>query len=176
MKASEFIKQRGKPAPSLPVRVRLVDNSGEAQDVAEAEAVFRFLPDRLKSEADGDAEKALASLKSPITEEIRAAYQQAYMLNAVLRDKAAPLEPFFDGGADECRAMLMPSERIRLLGAYQSWVEREFPEDWTAAKMQEAIKDAGNFSLPDLLSRYGFDITRRCMIFFAVTRTTSPTA
>lgn len=174
MKASDFFSNRGKPAPSLPVRFRLVDNSGEEQRTADGEAVFRFVPDRLKCEADGDAEKALGSLKVPVTPEIRAAYEQAAFLHTALRDKAAPLEPFFDT-ADECRAMLMPSERLRLLAAYANWVEQQFPPDWTPAKLQEAIKDAGNFSLPTLLNTYGYDIARNCLIFFVLNPTTSPT-
>ncbi len=178
MKAAEFFKQRGKPAPSLPVKIRLVSEVDSLQEIRDADAVFRFVPDRIKSDADGDASKALATLQAkgiPITDEIRATYAQSHLLFAILRESASPAEPFFDS-ADEVRLMLMPSERLRLLGTYQGWVEKEFPGDMSPAEFAEAVKDAQNFTLTALLTKYDYDITRRLLIFSVLTRGTTPTA
>lgn len=170
MKASEFFKQRGQPAPSLPVKLRLVCDVDSTQEIRDATAVFRFVPDRIKTDADGDASKALATLQAkgiPLTDEIRAAHGQSHLLHAILRDASSPAEPFFDG-PDEARAMLMPSERIRLLGAYQAWVEKEFPGEMSAAEFKEAMADAEGFTGRDLLTKYGYDTTRRLLIFLAL--------
>ena len=175
MKASEFLKARGKPAPSQPVTIHLVADTGTEQSEAlGAPAVFRFVSDRIKADADGDAAAALARLKSPATDEIRAAYEQSYFLHAALRDATAPAEPFFDG-ADECRAMLVPTERLRLLAVYQQWIELQFPDDFDSVKLKEAMADAESFTVSALLLKYGYVTTRRCVILSEVTRTRSQT-
>lgn len=178
MKASEFMKSRGKPAPSLPVTLHLVSTAGsESQDAEGAPAVFRFVPDRIKTDADADASRALAAIAAkgtPVTDEIRAAYEHAHLLHAILRDADKPGEPFFDG-ADECRAMLMPSERLRLLGDYQAWIDVNFPSITDPAKFKEAMADAESFTVKALLTKYGYAITRNCVISSALTLGTTPT-
>ena len=166
---------KGRPAPSLPVTLHLVDNAGTAQTEAEgAPAVFRFVSDKMKTESDADANKTIATLaiRGDVSDEMRASLAQAHFLHTALRDASAPMSPFFDS-ADECRAMLMPSERIRLLGAYQRWVEVQFRDDFDAEKLKEAMADAETFTVAALLSKYGYDITRSCVISSELTRRNS---
>lgn len=176
--AKQFLRDRGRPAPSEPVKIHLVDDSGTAQTEAEgAPAVFRFVSDRTKAEADADAARAIAALEAkgvPVGGELRAAYEHAHFLHAALRNPASPLSPFFDS-ADEARSMLMPSERLRLLAAYQTWVEQRFPGDFDSEKFKEAMADAETFSVRALLIKYGYATTKSCVNFSAVTLSRSPT-
>lgn len=177
MKASQFFKTAGrfKPAPSHPVALRLVNEDGGVQSFAEAEAVFRFVPQSLHDDAGGDAAKALATSKTPVTDERRRAEEQVHLLYAALRDKSAPAEPFFDD-VETCRAMLMPDERIRLLAEYQHFVETHFPESITPEKFKEMVEDASTFSVSALLSKYGYWPTRRALASLAVRFGTSLTS
>lgn len=177
--AKQFLKSRGRTASSEPVKIHLVDDSGTQQTEAEgAPAVFRFVTDRVKAEADADAARALAGLESKggasVPDEVRAAYEQSYFLHAALRNPADPISPFFDG-ADEARGMLLPSERLRLIAAYQAWIEVKFPSDFDSPKFKEAMADAESFTVGALLTKYGYAITRNCVISSAVILSRSPT-
>ena len=170
--AKQFMKTRGRPAPSLPVALHLVDSSGKEQTEAEgAPAVFRFVSDKLKTDADADAAKAIAALSAggEVSDEMRAAIAQSSFLQTAIRDAASPMSPFFDS-ADECRSMLMPTERIRLLGKYQTWIEVHFPDDFDSEKLKEAMADAETFTVGALLRKYEYDITRSCVISSELTR------
>lgn len=176
--AKQFLASKGRPAPSEPVKIHLVDDSGTQQTEAEgALAVFRFVTDRVKADADADAARALAGLESKglvVSAELRAAYEHSHFLHAALRNPAEPISPFFDS-ADEVRGMLLPSERIRLLSAYAAWVDLKFPGDFDAPKFKEAMADAESFTVPALLTKYGYAITRNCVTFSAATLSSSPT-
>lgn len=174
MKASDFFAQRGKPAPSHPVKVRLVDISGESQRFVEAEARMRFVPDRLHAEALDDAAAFLAKARTPPTDESRRSREQAHLLHTVLRDAAAPIEPFFDS-PDQCATMLVPDERIRLLAEYQHWQQTHFPDSVAVEEFKAMVEDAETFTLPALLSKYGYWPIRRALTSLALAFGTSPT-
>lgn len=176
--AKQFLRSKGRTAPSEPVKIHLVDDSGTQQTEAEgAPAVFRFVTDRVKADADSDAARALAALEGKgivLSGELRAAYEQSHFLHAALRNPAEPLSPFFDN-ADEARGMLLPSERLRLIAAYQAWIEVKFPSDFDSPKFKEAMADAESFTVKALLTKYGYGITRSCVISSAVILSKSPT-
>ncbi len=172
--ASRFFASRGKPAPSRPVKLRLIQTVEGIQQVAEAEAVFRFVNDRETAEAETRAAAACATMNPVPTDGVREAVRQSYLLHEALRQKENPAGIFFDG-ADECRSMLVDIERRRLLGEYQLWKEREFPEALDPEKFKEAVADMTNFSMTDLLTKYGYDTVRLLLLSSLATRTTSPT-
>ena len=155
MKANEFIKRHGVPAPSQPIKILLVDSGATDAKTAEAEAVFRLVTDKMQSEALCDAAKAGA----PAAEEARVALEHAHLLHAILRDKDRPAEPFFDG-ADEVLAFLVPDERIRVLGVYQLWKEQQIPSEITKEQYQAMVEDAKHLFFGDLLTKYGYWPTR----------------
>ena len=173
--ASLLFQSRGKSAPSLEVKMRLIRTTGSTQQVAEAEAVFRFVSDRETAEAVARAALACATMKPEPTDGIREAVRQAHLLHEALRQKENPAGVFF-GGADECRMMLVDIERRRLLGEYELWKEREFPERLDPKQWAEAVEDARNFTMPALLTKYGYDITRRLLLSSIAIPMTSPTS
>jgi hypothetical protein len=176
--AKKFLKDRGRPSPSEPVKIHLLDDSGTQQTEAEgAPAVFRFVSDKVQTDAAVDAGRAIAALeeKGPVAPEIRTAYEHAYLLHAILRDPAAPLSPFFDG-PEEVRTLIPATERVRLIGTWQTWMETKFPGDFSSEKFKEAMADAESFTLKALLTKYGYATTRNCVISSAVTLSSARTA
>ena len=167
MKAAEYVKQRGAPAPSHPITVRLVDSSvGENQTFTDALAVFVLVPDRLHMAALDAAAKMADGLNPPASQETRTAMEQAHFLCAALRDKDARSGPFFDG-PEECRAMLVPDERMRLLVEYQRFVATAYPAMLTDAETRAFAEDAKALFLGDLLSKQGYWQTLRALPSFA---------
>lgn len=176
--AKQFLRSKGRAAPSEPVKIHLLDDSGTQQTEAEgAPAVFRFVTDRVKADADNDAARAIAGLEGKgvvVSPEVRVAYEQSHFLHAALRDPANPISPYFDSG-DEVMGMLAPVERLRLIAAYQTWIEVKFPSDFDSPKFKEAMADAESFTVKALLTKYGYGITRSCVISSAVILSKSQT-
>jgi hypothetical protein len=167
MKAAEYVKNRGKPAPSHPVTLRLLDSSvGESQSFTEAPAVFCLVSDRLHTGALDAANRKADEANPPASAETRIAMEQAHFLCAALRDKDAPSAPFFDG-PEECRAMLNADERLRLIVEYQRFVATSYPAVLTDAETKAFAEDAKALFLGDLLSRRGYWQTLRALPSFA---------
>lgn len=160
MKAKDFFEKHAKTGPSHPVDMTLVSDDGKV--AGKAPAVFRLLTDKLMAEAGGDAEQELAHLKTPLNTEITAAYHHSSVLFMALRDKDSPLEPFFESAA-ACRERLLPSERIRLMGEYQMWREKEYPDVVDVDTFRQMVEDAKGFSFGVLLSKFGYWPIRRAL-------------
>lgn len=176
--AKQFLSSKGRSAPVERVSLHLIDDSGTEQREAEnVPAVLRYVSDKVQTTAAESAARVIAGMEAKgaaVTPEIRAAYEQAHLLHEILRNPAAPMEPFFDS-PEEVRQMVPAAERVRLLGAWGSWIERKFPGDITPEAFKEAMADAKVFTVSALLGKYGYATTRSCVISLALTQPTSPT-
>jgi len=163
MKASDFLKSRGRPSAPHPVTLILVDDSGEGpQGLREAQAVMRFVVDRKHAEALDKAAESLRGSKVPATEESTRAREQAHLLHEILRDKESPAEPFFDS-PEEAFSMLVSDERLRLLFEYQQFKESVLPALDKPEDLAAFQEDAKSLFFGDLLKKHGYWRTLRAL-------------
>lgn len=153
MNAASFLASQGRSIPLHPVTIRLVDPADPSR-VADAPAVLRFVPERLRLAADDAAAESLAKLKDP-TPDRRAAEEAHHFLLQAVKQADSPAANFFES-VEQVRSMLIDAEALRLRAEYQRYKESNFPETLTEAEAQRIAKDARNFSLSDLLRSYGY--------------------
>lgn len=154
MNASQLLSSLGRVVPVHPVTVRLLDPVDPTK-VAEAPAVLRFVPDRLRLAAEDAASESLAKLVSPPSSERRAAEEAYHFLVQAIRQSDAPASLFFDT-VDQCKSMLIDSEALRLRNEYERYKVSNFPESFTKEEAQKIADDARNFTLADLLRSHGY--------------------
>jgi hypothetical protein len=166
MDAKKFLSDRSRSVPLHPVTVRLVDPADPAR-LAEAQAVLRFVPERLRLRAEDDAADSLAKLKTAATTERRAAEEAYHFLVQAVRQADAPGSNFFET-VDEAKSMLVLDEALRLKSEYERYKSVNFPEILSDEEARKIAEDAKNFCVADLLRSYGFWPILRALPFLAV--------
>lgn len=154
MNAAEFLASRGRSIPTHPVTVRLLDPSDPTK-LADAPAVFRLVPERLRLAALDKAAESLAALKSPASDNRRIAEEAYHLLVEAVRQESAPAAPFFETVV-QAKSMLLESEAVRLLSEYQRYTDTHFPASLSEAEIAELSEAARGHFLSDLLTSYGY--------------------
>lgn len=179
MNAIEFLTSRGRAVPLHPVTVHLIDPQDPGR-VADASAVLRFVPERLRLAAEDAAAESLAKSKTVPTPDRRASEEAYHFLVQAVRQESSPSVLFFDT-VEQAKSMLVDSEALRLRNEYERYKTTHFPATLTDEEAQRIAEDARNFTVADLLRSYGYWRTLSALPFLAVTfgasltSTSSPT-
>jgi len=179
MNAVQFLADRGRSVPLHPVKVRLLDPADPSR-AAEASAVLRFVPDRLRLAAEDAAAGAIAKLQGPVSPERRAAEEAYHLLVQAVRQESDPASLFFET-VEQAKSMLVDSEAIRLRNEYERYKETHFPATLTQEEIKRIAEAAKTHFLSDLLTSEGYWPILRALPSLAMicgaslTTTSSPT-
>ena len=154
MNAAEFLASRGRTISTHPVTVRLLDPSDPTK-MADAPAVFRLVPERLRLAALDKAAESLSALKSAASDNRRIAEEAYHLLVEAVRQESAPAAPFFETVV-QAKSMLLETEAVRLLAEYQRYTDAHFPASLSDEEIGKLAEAARGHFLPDLLTSYGY--------------------
>lgn len=142
MDAKAFLASQGRELPLKPITIRLCDPHNPAR-IAEAKAVLRLVPARVRFLCDEEAAKVAAQFPNATAN--RLAEEQAFHLIAqAVRQDGAPAAVFFESVAD-AKAMLVDSEAARVLDEYRAYVAESFPTALTPQQAAKIAEDAKVF-------------------------------
>jgi len=179
MNAIQFLTDRGRSVPLHPVTVRLLDPADPSR-TAEASAVLRFVPDRLRLAAEDAAAASISKLPTPVSPERRAAEEAYHLLVQAVRQESDPASVFFET-CDQAKSMLVDAEAIRLRNEYERYKETHFPATLSPDDLKRIAEAAKNHFLSDLLISEGYWPILRALPSLAMhfgaslTTTSSPT-
>ena len=177
MNAAEFLSTRGRKLPTHPIKIMLMSREG---DLAEADAVLMFIPDRLRLECLDRASESLAKLNTKPDEERKITEETYFFIQQIVKQVDNPMKNFFET-VDQAKSMLMECEVYKIKNEYDRYQATNFPAVLTAEEAGKISEDARNFLFADLLKSYGYWPILRALPFLATkygafqTPTSSPT-
>lgn len=167
MNAQEFLASRGRSIPAHPITIRLIDPTDPTR-ISEADAVLRFVPDRLRLDTEDRAAEALAKLNYKPVDERKAAEETYHFLVQAVKQVDDTARNFFET-VDQCKSMLIDSEAVRIRAEYDRYQATNFPASLSAEEAAKVAEDARNFTFADLLKSYGYWQILRALPFLGVT-------
>lgn len=156
----------GRPAPTCPVRFKVLgfDPNSATAVSAEASAVLVCLTEQQRQKAEIDGAKSARKLSEGneptvdlVTEET--AYHVLYQ---ALRDAEDPAK-YFAGTVTELKTALVGAVATDLMSTYKEFLEREFPPEVTVEDFREMVEAAKKDSLASLLSSGNLRKVVRCL-------------
>ena len=166
MNAQEFLASRGRSVPTHPVKIMLTDST--TGNVAEADAILRFVTDGQRLAAGDRAAESLAKLNIKPTDDRRAAEEVYHFLVQAVKQVEDPARNFFES-VEQCKSMLVDSEAVKIRAEYERYQSTNFPATLTDEEAAKISEDARNFLFADLLKSYGYWQILRALPFLGVT-------